>query len=110
MRLLDADGRSLAGAPGPDAALVRAVGRAWRWRSLLTRGVHATAEALAKAEGVTAPLVHRQFTLAYLAPDLLSAILDGRQRPGLTLDQVLQTDLPLDWASQRRLLSARGDA
>ncbi|QGZ93558.1 hypothetical protein DSM104635_00370 [Terricaulis silvestris] len=57
---------------------------------------------------MTQTSLHRFVRLAYLAPDLIREILDGRQRPGLTLDQLCRADLPLDWSAQRRLFSARG--
>ena len=43
----------------------------------------------------------RLLGLAFLAPDIQSAILDGRQPPGLTLSKLMAIDLPLDWAAQR---------
>lgn len=43
--------------------------------------------------------------LAYLAPDITAAILDGRQPPAMTSRTLLMTpDLPLDWDAQRKLL------
>jgi site-specific DNA recombinase len=43
--------------------------------------------------------------LAYLAPDITAAILDGRQPPAMTSRTLLMTpDLPLDWSTQRHLL------
>jgi hypothetical protein len=41
--------------------------------------------------------------LAQLAPDLVEAILDGRQPQGLTLE-LLRTPLPPDWSAQRASL------
>jgi len=40
----------------------------------------------------------------FLAPDIQQAILEGRQPPALTLDQLLRMRLPTDWAEQRRTL------
>jgi len=45
-------------------------------------------------------------TLTTSYSDLISEVLEGRQRPGLSLDQLCRADLPLDWAAQRRLVSA----
>ena len=45
--------------------------------------------------------------LAYLAPDITAAILDGRQPPAMTSRTLLMTpDLPLDWDAQRQLYRA----
>ena len=43
--------------------------------------------------------------LAYLAPDITAAILDGTQPKGLTSRQLLKLPaLPLDWSDQRKML------
>lgn len=42
--------------------------------------------------------------LSFLAPDIQTAILDGRQPLGLTLDALLRSEIPLGWAKQRKLL------
>jgi hypothetical protein len=41
--------------------------------------------------------------LAWLAPDIVEAILDGRQPKALTVKRLL-AKLPMDWADQRRAL------
>ncbi len=47
----------------------------------------------------------RMARLAYLAPDIIKAILEGRQPKSLTARTLLRiTDLPLGWADQRTLL------
>jgi DNA invertase Pin-like site-specific DNA recombinase len=107
MRLLDPTGRRVVDRPEPDPALIRALAKGWRWRELLLRGAYATSAALAADEGLTSTSVSRLVRLTYLAPDLIREILDGRQRPGLTLDQLCRAELPLDWTAQRRLFSAR---
>jgi site-specific DNA recombinase len=50
--------------------------------------------------------------MAFLAPDITEAILEGRQPPDMTLD-TLMGDLPADWGRQRKqllTLLARNDA
>ena len=43
--------------------------------------------------------------ISFLAPDIVAAIIDGEQPPSLTGRRLLRvTDLPLDWAGQRRVL------
>ncbi len=43
--------------------------------------------------------------LSYLAPDIVGAVLDGRQPPELNGRRLLRiADLPLDWGTQRRRL------
>ncbi len=46
--------------------------------------------------------------LVFLAPDIQQAILEGRQPPALTLDQLLKIRLPTSWAEQRRALCFDG--
>ncbi|MNE73928.1 hypothetical protein D3C80_1699670 [compost metagenome] len=44
--------------------------------------------------------------LAFLAPDLQRAILEGRQAPGLTLSRLLDEPISPDWNCQRRMFGA----
>ncbi|WP_342250114.1 hypothetical protein [Sphingomonas sp. OTU376] len=47
----------------------------------------------------------RLLRLNYLAPDIVMAILDGRQPPGITRKKLIDANLPMDWSLQRRLLA-----
>ena len=94
------DGASWAPRPRVDNAMVKALARAFRWRKMLDTGVHATLEDLARAKGVAPSYVSRVLRLTLLAPDILEAILDGRQPVGLQLDDLL-VGFPLEWAEQR---------
>ena len=66
-------------------------------------GKASTVEDLAREEGVTAGYVTRVMRVAFLAPDLKRAILDGAQPGGLTLQRVLTRNMPLAWQLQREL-------
>jgi hypothetical protein len=79
------------GAPWPrvDNAMVKALARAFRWRKMLDDGVHATIEDLARARRVHATYVSRVLRLTLLAPEIVEAILDGRQPAELQLDDLL---------------------
>ena len=61
---------------------VKALARAFRWRKMLDIGVHATIEDLASAKGVAPSYVSRVLRLTLLAPEMVEAILDGRQLAG----------------------------
>jgi hypothetical protein len=76
------DGTEWAPRPRVDNAMVKALARAFRWRRILDSGVHGTIEDLARAKGVNATYASRILRLALLAPDLVEAILDGRQLAG----------------------------
>ncbi len=77
-----------------------ALARAFRWRKMLDEGVHGTVEDLARAKGVNATYVSRVLRLTLLAPDIVDAILDGRQGERVRLDDLLN-GFPLEWDRQR---------
>ncbi len=54
----------------------------------------------------TTAYARRLIRLAFLAPDLQTAILEGRQPAGLTLDRLVRMPLPCSWAEQADLFSA----
>ncbi len=84
----------------PDGALVKALARAYRWKRMLESGEFATIAELADREGIAISYLTRVNRLTQLAPDIVEAILDGRQPPYLTL-QSLRGEIPDEWASQR---------
>jgi hypothetical protein len=63
-----------------DNAMVKAIARAFRWRKMLEDGTHATIAEIAAAEKINESYVGRVLRLTLLAPDIVAAILDGRQR------------------------------
>jgi len=84
-----------------DDTLIQAVARAHKWRKMLDRKEVRTLSEIAAKEKVTLPYITRLFDLAFLAPDIVTAILDGRQPPGVTL-QTFRTGVPLAWEEQRQ--------
>lgn len=94
------DGAEWAPQPQVDNAMVKALARAFRWRKMLDEGVYATLEDLARAKGVHATYVSRVLRLTLLAPDLVEAILNGRQPVEMGLDNLL-AGFPLEWGRQR---------
>jgi hypothetical protein len=87
----------------PDNTLVKALARAFRWKRMLDSGEFATIAELAEREGIAAPYLTRTMRLSHLSPDLVEAILDGRQPRHLTLE-VLRQPLPEDWTEQKHAL------
>ena len=64
-----------------------------------------TLQQLAEAEQVSASYVTRLLRLCYLAPDIVTAIVEGRQPAALTATTLMRdTRLPLAWAAQRARL------
>lgn len=86
----------------PDPYLVRAIARAHVWNRQLINGSYASGREIARAEGVTARYIYKLLPLAFLAPDIVEAISQGRQPGDLTLRSLTTTGIPDDWAAQRR--------
>ncbi|HSM28059.1 MAG TPA: hypothetical protein VK855_08165 [Thioalkalivibrio sp.] len=84
-----------------DNTMVKLMARGFRWQRLLESGAHATIEDLAAAEKINASYVSRILRLAFLAPDIVEVILDGKHPSSLTAKRLLEP-FPTDWAKQRR--------
>jgi len=95
------------GHPSPaatiDNAMVKAIARAFRWQRLLENGTYGCLDEIARAERIGASFVSRIIRLSLLAPDIVDAILDGRQPAHLTLKQ-LMAPFPVGWEGQRMFL------
>jgi hypothetical protein len=87
-------------------ALIKAIARGRVWFDELTTGVALSLEPLAEREGITRRYIRRLFGLAFLSPELVDAILQGRQLVALTATRLTELDLPLDWTKQRKLLAS----
>ena len=90
-----------------DNALVKAIARAFRWRKLLEGGTHATINELASAERINPSYVSRLLRITLLAPDIVEAILDGRQPRTLRLSDLMD-DMPFEWRLQREISGVTG--
>ena len=86
--------------PSRDETLVKALVRPHRWRRRIESGQAKSITDLAEQEGVTDAYVCRLLPLTCLAPDIVEAILDGRQPKGLRLADVLGNG-PVGWQEQR---------
>jgi DNA invertase Pin-like site-specific DNA recombinase len=96
------------GAQPPSTPLARLVAKAHRLGAALTLGEVSDLHALARREGVGRTYLIRVLRLAYLAPDIVEAILAGREPDGLTVNALMKAiQLPLAWDEQRRLLGFR---
>ena len=87
------------GAARIDSTLVKALARAFRWRRMLESGVVSTVGEIATREKINKSYVSRVLRLTLLAPEIVEAILDGRQAPEVTL-RVLMGPFPVEWARQ----------
>jgi hypothetical protein len=91
--------------PRVDRALVRAVVMARAWTRALADGEFRSINELASREQLCPIYTGQLLPLAFLAPDLVECILDGRQSPRLTLGALIAQPLPYQWAAQRALFS-----
>ena len=89
-----------------DPALIKAIARGRAWVDELISGRVPSLEALAKRDGITRRYIRRLVGLAFLSPELVDAILHGRQPVALTATRLTELDLPLDWTEQRKLLAS----
>jgi hypothetical protein len=92
--------------PWPDETLIRALARAHRWKRKLEQKKCRSVSELAEAEGLTRSFVNRLLRLTFLAPDIIEAVLDGRQPKALQLEDLTRT-LPSAWDEQRQRLLGR---
>jgi DNA invertase Pin-like site-specific DNA recombinase len=102
MRIVVDDGSEPANV---DPILVRLLLRAHAIRDRLLQDRSLTLKEIAAEEGVSSSYVTRLLRLAFLAPDLVTAMLNGRHPRQLTANRLMNdTRLPLDWSAQRELL------
>ena len=89
----------------PDQNLIMTVANAHRWLDLLTNGDVTSIDELAKFENIDRNEVSRFLPLAFLSPDIVQKILDGRQPVDLTIRKLRNIEaFPMDWASQHDVL------
>jgi len=104
-RVVTPDGAAWAPRPRVDNAMVKALARAFRWRTMLDTGVYTTIEDLARARRLAPSYVIGILRLTLLAPEVVEAILDRRQPVELQLDDLL-AGFSLEWGSQQRFASS----
>jgi site-specific DNA recombinase len=89
----------------PDPALVTMVAQARDWFGQIAVGT--PSEAIARAENVTSAYVRQIVGAAFMAPDLIRAIVEGRHPVGLGSDRLrAMLPLPSDWNEQRALFAS----
>ena len=95
------DGVAAAAAPRArvDSALLKALARGFRWRKLLETGDFSTIEEIADAENINPSYVSRVLRMTLLAPEIVEAILAGKQPEGLPVAKAMQP-FPIEWRDQ----------
>jgi len=84
----------------PNHAMIETLKRAHKWNAEFMAG-RSTADMGAEAK-VDRKFVQSVIPIVFLAPDITTAILEGRQPPSLTVKQ-LRKYVPVDWAQQRKV-------
>jgi len=84
------------------ATLVTAIAQGRRWLEELTTDAKATTESIAKRRGCSARKVNMTISLAFLAPGLVTAAIEGRLPYGMGVTRL--TDLPVEWSRQHKVL------
>jgi hypothetical protein len=84
-----------------DSTLVKALARAFRWKRMLEAGEFSTMAELAERERIAPSYMTRVLRLTLLAPEIVEAILDGKQGPGVTLARLMD-GFPEEWERQQK--------
>ncbi len=83
----------------PDPVLLRLVAHAFAAQDLLVRGINSPMVNHYKQRHL-----QQLARLSFMAPDIISAIVDGTQPPDLTGRKIMRINkIPLDWAGQRKM-------
>ena len=85
---------------------MKAVARAHRWFDEISTGKASSIAEIAAREGLAVRYIGRLIRLAFLAPNIVESILEGRQPASLTAEALTRhIEIPLEWCSQERVLN-----
>lgn len=82
-----------------DDTILKALGRAYRWKRMLESGEFASITDLARAETINHSYIRRILRLTLLSPTITEMILNGRHQGDLQLENVLKPFLD-HWEEQ----------
>jgi site-specific DNA recombinase len=88
----------------PVSSLIKAVSRASDWVRRMEGGEFKHQRDLAKATKLEPRYINALLRVAFLAPEIVEAVIDGRQPPDLTLGS-LTGALPMSWQQQKKRIS-----
>ncbi len=89
-----------------DPGLLRVIARAHDFQRRLMQDPNLTVPAIASHERLTIGYLSRLLRLPSLAPDIITAIINGKNPPQLTAKKLMRLapQIPVDWTEQRKLL------
>jgi site-specific DNA recombinase len=90
------------------AILIEALRDAHRWLDELLSDPRLTLESIASREGKTERSIRMNLSLAFLAPEIVKAAVEGRLPRGFGLKRLV--DLPMAWPDQWRALGLQAPA
>jgi site-specific DNA recombinase len=104
LSLINPAGKPLTAIQQPDGVLIKNLVLAHKWRESLESGEYTTLQQIADVEKCTERFIRKIIPMAYLAPDIVESILEGRQPASFDLKKFQKNRLPLSWQEQRQLL------
>ena len=87
-----------------DQTLIRYVAKAHSWYQAIKRGC--SFDDIADKEGVSAQRIRQLIGIAFLAPDIVRQILEGKQPVSLTSEWLQRNNIPSCWEHQRQLIAS----
>jgi DNA invertase Pin-like site-specific DNA recombinase len=84
------------------ALLIASIARGRRWLNELITDPRANAEGIATRDGCSVRKVNMTISLAFLAPDLVKAAIEGQLPHGMGVARL--ADLPAEWSRQHQML------
>ena len=100
--------------PGPTSLAIEPARRDPKLLALLAEAINArklvianegqSLNAIAAAQGKCRTRLGRLVGISCLAPDIVTAIVEGKQPEGMTAKALLDIDLPMGWDQQRQML------
>ena len=90
------------------SSLLLAVAEAFRWQRMIDTGEVASAAELANQLGKRRIPFARQLRFTLLAPQIIEAILEGKEPKGISIARLRDGDIPMLWSEQMRIVGYAG--
>jgi len=86
-----------------DHRLIEMITKAYKWQKAMRKNPNLSISLLAEKEKVTTAYISRTLRLNLLAPDIIKAIIEGRQPRDLMLQDLMKKAIPDLWPEQREI-------